>query len=416
MKDGFMSGRLAGLLVLISAVSMLVLSLLFAYAPYLRSDDSSEADVASRSAIGFAGLKELLALSGIASEIDHGPMMRGNAHPSLVILTPDITTSAADIAGYDYSAPTLIILPKWTTAAILEKPQWVTKTGILNDNRLNELVAKVAPGVGITYKAGSAHNVQIFAGPAAPFGFAPFALKHIEEIKLMSGTTSVLGVRDLSLPNVLAADEHRSLLGMVRHKGQPIYILTEPDLMNNHGLVDADTARAAVMIVAGLRRGDGPVRFDVTLNGMSRDPGLLHWLFEPPLVGTTVCALLAALLIGLHAASRFGSPQPATRIFARGKTMLAVNTAELLRIMRREGAMAQRYVHAARELVLVRLGARRHSATEQDELLARLERQNGLNIRYTQLAKEAGEAQNVAALLRIARKAYIWRKGITRGY
>src|SRR5438552_19177567 len=92
MKQDFISSRLAGLLVLLSAVSMLGLLLLFAYAPYLRSDDSSDTDVISRSAVGFAGLKELLSLSGIPDEIDRGPLLRGNSRPSLVILTPTETT------------------------------------------------------------------------------------------------------------------------------------------------------------------------------------------------------------------------------------------------------------------------------------------------------------------------------------
>jgi hypothetical protein len=405
MNDSFMSGRLAGFLVLTSAVSLLGLLLLFAYAPYLRSDDSNDTDVASRSAVGFAGLRELLSLSAIPSEIDRGPLVRGNSRPSLVILTPADTTSAADITDYEYSAPTLIILPKWTTATLLEKPQWVSKSGILGNPEVAKLVAGLARDATLANKTGSARNVETLLGSSAPPGLAPIILKHIEELRSIGGIGSVLTARD-----------YGPILGMVRHGGQPIYILSEPDLMNNQGLAGADTARAAVAIIARLRRGEGPVRFDVTLNGMGRDPGLLHAVFEPPLLGATTCALLAALLIGLHAASRFGSPQRAGRIFARGKTVLAVNTAELLRIMGREGAMAGRYVQAARELVLMRLGARRHAAPEQDELLAILERQNGLDIRYGELAQEAGKAQGGAALLRIAQKAYLWRRGITRGY
>ena len=101
MSDNFMSNRLAGLLVLVSAVSMLGLLLLFAYAPYLRSDTSSDTDVVSRSAVGFAGLKELLSLSHIPGEIDRGAMTRAPTHPSLVILTPSEATVAAELTDYD---------------------------------------------------------------------------------------------------------------------------------------------------------------------------------------------------------------------------------------------------------------------------------------------------------------------------
>jgi hypothetical protein len=405
MSENFMSSRLAGFLVVISAVSMLGLLLLFAYAPYLRTDDSNDTDVVSRSAVGFAGLKELLSLSRVPTEIDRGPLVRASSRPSLVILTPPAGTSAADVTEYDYSAPTLIILPKWHIEPILEQPHWVSKSGILDDGEVARIVAGLARGVTLINKPGSARNIQTVLEPAAPPGLHPGVLKHIEEIRWIGGPRTVL-----------RAFNYGAILGMVRHKGQPVYILSEPDVMNNQGLADRETARSALAIVSGLRQGSGPVRFDVTLNGLGRDPGLLRAVFEPPLLGATVCAMLAALLIGLHAASRFGSPQRTGRVFARGKTMLAVNTAELLRIMGREGAMAGRYVQAARDLALVRLGARRSSAPEQDELLAILERQSGTDIRYAALVQEGGQAQGSAALLRIARKAYLWRKGITRGY
>jgi hypothetical protein len=405
MNQSIMSGRLAGILVLISAVSMLGLVLLFAYAPYLRGDDSSDSDVISRSAVGFAGLKELLSLSHIPTDIDRGPLLPNNSRPSLVILTPAWTASAAEITDYQYTAPTLVILPKWIAIPILEKSQWVTKSGMWPDDTTARLVQGLAKGATLAHKNGSARDIQTLLGPAAPPGLAPVFLKHIEEIRSIGGA-----------PTVLTARDYGPILVQVRRAGQPVYILSEPDLMNNQGLADVTSARAALAIIAQLRQGSGPVRFDVTLDGMGRDPSLLHALFEPPLLGATACALLAALLIGLHAASRFGAPQRAGRVFARGKMVLAINTAELLRIMGREGAMAQRYLHAARDLALARLGARRFSAPEQDELLAILERQGGLSIQYAELAHEARDAQGAAALLRIAQKAFVWRKGITRGY
>lgn len=409
MTQSFISGRLAGVLVLISAASMLILVLLFAYAPYLRSDESNDADVISRSAVGFAGLKELLSLSHMQTDIDRGPLLPNSARPSLVILTPSFGTAASEITDYDYSAPTLVILPKWMTAPILQKSQWVTKSGIMPDGMVAGLVAGLAPGATLAHKNGSARNVETLLGPGAPSGLAPIFLKHIEEIRSIGGPRTVLTARG-----------YGPILSLVQRTGHPVYILSEPDLMNNQGLADAATARQALTVISSLRQGQGPVRFDVTLNGMGRDPSLLHALFEPPLLGATACALLAALLIGLHAASRFGAPLRPGRVFARGKTVLAVNTAELIRIMGRDGAMAQRYVLAARDMALTRLGARRFSAPEQEELLALLERQSqqqgGLGIRYAELGQEARSAQGGAALLRIAQKAYAWRKGITRGY
>lgn len=401
----FMSGRLAVLLVAISAGSLLGLMLLFAYAPDLRSESSNGGDTISRSAIGFAGLKELLSLSGVATELDQGPLSRPDTKPSLVILTPEAGTVARDLTEYEYIAPTLIILPKWLVMAQIPREDWVSKSGKLPEVQIAGMLSGIAPRVTLVTRPGSAKNIDVILGPAALAGLSPFILPHVEELRSIGGAKSLLIARNYGPVLVLA-----------HHGGQPVYILSEPDLMNDHGLSDQATARAALMIIAQLQQGNGPVRFDVTLNGFGRDPSLLRAIFQAPLLGATICALLAALLIGWHAASRFGAPIEPGRVFARGKKMLAANTADLLRMMGREGAMAARYVQSARDMALARLGVRRASAPEQNELLAIIERGNGLDVTYAELTQEAEGARTGADLQRIAAKAYAWRKGITRGH
>ena len=401
----FMSGRLAALLVVISAVSLLGVMLLFAFAPDLRNDASNGGDTISRSAVGYAGLKELLELSGVKTELDRGPLVRADTRPSLMILTPEAGTGARDITSFEYTVPTLIILPKWLVTADVPREDRVTKSGKLPDLRTATMLRGIAPGVTLATKPGSAKNIDVIQGPAAPPGLPGFTLPHVEELRSIGGARSLLIARN-----------YGPILAMARHPGQPVYILSEPDLMNDHGLSDPATARAALAIIAQLRRGSGPVRFDVTLNGFGRDPSLLHALFETPLLGATICSLLAAILIGWHAASRFGAAIEPGQAFALGKKMLAVNTADLLRMMGREGTMAARYVQSARDMALARLGARPASAPEQDELLAIIERGSGLGITYAELAQEAAGAENGADLQRIAAKAYAWRKGITRGH
>ena len=52
------------LLFLIGAAATIILLVLFAYAPDLRGDITNGSNAVSRSAIGFAGLKRLMELSG----------------------------------------------------------------------------------------------------------------------------------------------------------------------------------------------------------------------------------------------------------------------------------------------------------------------------------------------------------------
>src|SRR5262249_23228178 len=116
-------------------------------------------------------------------------------------------------------------------------------------------------------------------------------------------------LQTISGPNWLGYitdEEGRIVVG--RLMGTQVYVLSDPDLLNNKGLHDLATARAADDIIRSLRRGNGPAIFDVTLAGYRNSPNFLRLPFEPPLLGATLCALLAALLIGAHAAMRFGRP------------------------------------------------------------------------------------------------------------
>ena len=192
-----------------------------------------------------------------------------------------------------------------------------------------------------------------------------------------------------------------------------VYILSDPDLLNNRGLADPANAAAAIAIVQALRAGNGPVAMDVTLNGLGKSPSLLRAAFAPPFLGATICALLAALLMGLHAATRFGPAWTPPRIFARGKMALADNSAALVKMMGREAAMAPRYVAGARNLVLERLGARRIAPAQQQALLDALTKTGES---YEQLLTEASGARTGGDLLTVARKTFAWQRRISGGH
>jgi len=202
------------------------------------------------------------------------------------------------------------------------------------------------------------------------------------------------------------------VLVRVRGGEKPVYILSEPDLMNNLGLANETTVEAALAIIRSLRQGNGPVRFDVTLNGLGHEPNLLQALFEPPFRGATIAAFLAALMVGMHALARFGAPQRPAEAYVRSKKALADNSAALVRMMGREGGMAWRYIQAARDMALARLGARRRSPAEQQALISVLEGRTG-GSEYATLVAAAGDAKSGSDLLWIAGQAYAWRRRIS---
>jgi len=165
-------------------------------------------------------------------------------------------------------------------------------------------------------------------------------------------------------------------------------------------------------VISNLRPiGDGPVIFDLTLAGYRRSPDLLRLAFEPPLLGATICALLAALLMGVHAAVRFGSPVERERSLALGKKGLADNSAALIAMVGREHRIVPRYALAIRRRVARIIGV--PIDTRDDELnalLDRLRRRNDTAQPIASLVAEAGRAEDASDALRVARKLYRWRR------
>ena len=189
----------------------------------------------------------------------------------------------------------------------------------------------------------------------------------------------------------------------------PIYVLADPDLMNTHGLHDLPTAAFALALIQNLREGNGPVVFDVTLNGLRREPSLLRAIFAPPFLGATLCAILAALLMAFHALVRFGTPPAPPPVYARGKQALAANAADMIRLLHREPHMATRYVLTTRNLVLRAFGLRRQSALEDGDDPFRA-RENETPLSYGELLDEARRVENRSDLVALARRLSQWRE------
>ena len=112
--------------------------------------------------------------------------------------------------------------------------------------------------------------------------------------------------------------------------------------------------------------------------------------------------------------SRFGTPAAPPPAFALGKEALAGNTADLIRVMGREPAMARRYAQVTRNIVLRAAGVRRDLSAEQVRILFKgLERDLPAEERFAALAAESAQPLTRAHMLGVAQRLYQWRRGIT---
>jgi hypothetical protein len=395
--------RTAIALVLVGVFAFSAFVTLAAFAPDLQRDLRCRANAYSTCAVGFAGLAALVKEGGAPLVISRQIMPKGR-NEGLFIVTPE-AGQESDIAQLGFSGPTLVVLPKWNAAVDPAHMNWGLKAGLIPPPFMPK--KGVLDQVAVTQAKGVARP-RLVGAAGTPFEGLTLTPGPIDSLQTFSakGWTPVL--TDAAGDAVIAQAPD----------GQ-VYVLSEPDLLNTQGLADLDTLGVAVSIVRALRTPDGPVIFDVTLNGYRLEHNPLQLMFTPPFLAVTLCAVAAMALAGLQAFFRFGSVRRATRAFALGKEALTDNSAQLIRLAGREGHMASPYVALTQKAAARAVGAPRELTGEAlTGFLDRMAAQRGLTDRLSSLTDEAARAQVGAAgrasLTALAGRLYRWRLEMTR--
>ena len=368
---------------------------LFAYAGDLRSGRDGRPHALSASAVGFAGVVKLVGLSGGRSEAIRSA--GGLDTEDLVVATIEAGTDVEaleDLIEQRDVLPTLLVLPKWEVAPHRLRPGWVHAAGRIDPARYEELLAALdVKAVGLARpEARSAAGRGMAEGLSVPLPMP---------VQTVSGP---------ELQPLLATPEGDIVLARVGEG--PLYLLADPDLLNNKGMRDPAVARGALAILETLNSTDAAtVSFDLTLNGFQSRPNLLKLAFEPPFLPLTIALLLAAILAGLHGANRFGAAQAEPRAIAFGKAALVENSAALFRVARREHRAGAAYAETIREAAARESGA--HLALAGSELDAYLDRVSPPGgPTFSELADQAARAENRSALLQAARALFRWKKDL----
>ncbi len=392
--------------VLVGVFAFSAFVVLSAYAPDLRSGTGDGgAHALSRSAVGYAGVVELLKGGGRPLVVSRGAPPVTAEGSGLLVLTPGPDTGPNDIDGLHFNGLKLIVLPKWNAAQSPRRTGWVEKEGVMPAGLTLHALGK-GPWKADLQRRKGVSRPTLKAGEAAGFPAGEIlAPGPIDSLQTISGAGW----------DPIVTDEQGRAVVAVASRGQAA-VLSDPDLLNTQGIADLNTARAGVEILDRLR-GKGPVVFDVTLNGFGRRRSLLKLAFQPPLLGATLCLLAAALMMGLHAVARFGPAERPAPVLALGKRALADNSAALVRMARREPRMAGAYAALTRETAARAVGAPRDLDEAQlDALLDRLSAAHGLEFRFSTLAAEAAKARTNAELIGAAQRLYQWRGDMTRDH
>lgn len=367
-------------------IAMLVLG---AYAPDLRSGHNGGSHALSNGATGFSGLVRL------AEETNRKPAVIRSVsdlkNENLAVISPDDgTTDLSAILAARGSRATLIVLPKWSTMVDPSHGGWVRVIGLTPESDPERTLYPANPLKVAREKAHGEPLVNVDSAAPAELRFLAPAV-----MQTMTGK---------DLQPLITTAKGKVVLGRVG-KGE-LYVLSDPDLINNHGMGDERQARSALALLDYLNSTDSDgILFDVTANGLGRSKSPLKLAFDPPFLGVTLTIFAAMLLAGWQALNRFGPVRRRERALAFGKQALVDNSAALVRKAGREAHLGGRYVEVIRERAstLFRLPP----TLDSEQLAARLEAMNPRRS-FTATAEAAMNATNRDELLRAAQSLNHW--------
>ncbi len=283
----------------------------------------------SRSAIGYAGIADVMRRLGsrvVKSRNDSvGKLDPGGV---LVVAEPAQSTPAQQLGSLLSAHTVLLVLPKWAGAPSLTRAGWIDNVRLLSDSVPAGVMRDLVPGV------------QIVRDPP----LRPWSRNDLGIVPVIVDTPQL--IKSNRLRPVVGSDSGM-LIGELRSGRRRIWILSDPDVMDNRGIADPDNAAFSVAMIDALRSADGNVVFDEVVHGLLEQPGsAFRILFEFPFVMATIQGAIAIALLLWATVPRFGAPQSPPPPLRSGKGSLIVSTAKLFDRLRHSGIIVQRYVRA----------------------------------------------------------------------
>ena len=358
----------------------------------------------SRSAIGYAGLADVLQRLDIpVVKSRYDSLGKLNPGSVLVIAEPLPGAKTEETMRTLLKADTiLLVLPKWTGQPSKQKSGWLGEASAWPTSDVNWALHLVAPQADVTEVDQAVWTTNVLN--LAPSLEAPIRLMHGDRLQPLIG------------------DADGMLLGRLSDRKRLIWVLSDPDVISNHGLARTGNAALAVAMITRLRSGSGSVVFDETIHGFVTEPANpILLLFRFPFVMATIQAAIAIALLLWATLGRFGTPQPAPPPLSAGRQGLLENIAKLIEFTGHQEVMVRRYVLETVRDVARQLHAPRELSTAA--LIGWLQRvgtARGVDTDCGALIREAetlGESRrrNPALLVRLARQIHRWKGEIIDG-
>ena len=300
----------------------------------------------SRSAIGHAGIADLLRRHGVTVVKSEGDSLHKLGAGGVLVLAEPEFHGAADRAQQAllHARTVLLVLPKWLGQPDSSKPGWIAQA--------DALPAFVPQSV-LTTALGHGEVVR----PAGKITW------NDNEIGLLPHLTEPVQLVSSAWLRPIVGSDQGMLLGELRDRGRRLWVLSDPDVISNHGLGDGN-APFAVALFDALRHRDasvgGTIVFDETVHGFTAVPANpAALLLRQPFSQVAIQALAALALLVWAGTARFGVPEHAPPPLKAGKRDLVRNVADLFRYAGYQHVLVRRYVEETVRDVARRLHAPR---------------------------------------------------------
>jgi hypothetical protein len=398
--------RLIAAVVIVGVIGFIAMWALIALGPQLSAGNNGQGHALSRSVAGYAGIIDLAERSDmwvdVRRELVESTPMAEDEGRTLLVLTPEHDSDPKEIEALVKAhgdEPVLLVFPKWQLSA------HETRKGWAGGGFTNLASANLVP---IKHWVGGVKVVSAALGKSSRVEFSErgdFILAPGDWQAVKPGTGRAM----LTLPGGEAL--------LARSFSSNLYVLADPDLINNFAFASRDGARAALAVLDAVAEDAdaGGIAFDVTLNGLGSSSSFLRLAFVPPFIGITLCLIAAGILALWQAAVRFGPPRSLARAIPISKLALIESSAELVGQTQRESDAAAPWLRGQREALARGLHAPPGLAGEAlDQWIDRRRRGGGDSDTFAALARRLLLARTNDELLGTAQQLHAIRKDLLR--
>ncbi len=323
------------------AVGSFVLAfVLTAFADDLGQPISAGPNTFSYSAVGHRGFLKFLQASGVEVSIRRTERL-DSLDPALPLIVIEPKVSLSDNAGSPAlgrlldaatirEVPLVVVLPKWGYVINPGRPRWILDSAPIDPRGVRNVLTALEDRVG------SIPETRLAASGTQE---CETAWGDPVTVSLSRG---VVFQESDGLEPIVACSRGLLIARSENEYGEVTYIVSDPDILNNHGLGTAGHAG----LIEGFFTGQldtQRITLDETVHGFTRSNGLIAELFRFPLVLALVHGTMLLGLVVWAGVGRFGKPRPMEAPLGSGKYVLIDNTAKLLSVVGHTSQTLPRY-------------------------------------------------------------------------